>query len=134
MSVGPLRDEITSGVPTCPKSSQCGCVSLTPSCCDLWVYMFFCWWCDSCYLTYVVVLLFWQYSINQWNILHFLQFFIMKLNIHQDFTISYNLVKDSPRFYNEKFANFFIYTYYIIDKITFKFSYISEKFAQFLYI
>ena len=33
MSVGPLRDEITSGVPTCPESSQCSCVSLTPSSC-----------------------------------------------------------------------------------------------------
>ena len=33
MSVGPLRDDITSGVPTCPKSSQCSCVSLTPSSC-----------------------------------------------------------------------------------------------------
>ena len=31
MSAGPLRDEITSGVPTCPESSQCSCVSLTPS-------------------------------------------------------------------------------------------------------
>jgi len=100
MFVGPLRDEITSGVPTCPKSSQCSCVSLTPSCCDLWVYMFCCWWCDSCYLTNVVVLLFWQYSINQWKIRQFLQFFIMKLNIRQVFTTLYNKMKDSPRFYN----------------------------------
>ena len=34
MSVGPLRDEITSGAPTCPESSQYSCVSLTPSSCD----------------------------------------------------------------------------------------------------
>ena len=31
MSAGPLRDEIASGVPTFPESSQCSCVSLTPS-------------------------------------------------------------------------------------------------------
>ena len=98
MSVGPLRDEITSGVPTCPESSQCSCVSLTPSCCDLWVYMFCCWWCDSCYLTNVVILLFWQYYINQWKIHQFLQFFIMKLNIRQVFTTLYNKMKDSPNF------------------------------------
>ena len=100
MSTGPLRDEITSGFPTCPESSQCSCVSLTPSSCYLWVYMFYWSWCDSCYLTNVVVPLFWQYSINQWKIRQFLQFFIMKLNIRQDFTISYNLVKYSPRDYN----------------------------------
>ena len=100
MSVGPLRDEIASGVPTCPESSQCSCVSLTPSYCDLWVYMFYCWWSDSCYLTNVVVLLFWQYSINQWKVRQFLQFFIMKLNIRQVFTTLYNKMKDSPRFYN----------------------------------
>ena len=33
MSARPLRDEIKIGVPTCPKSSQCSCVSLTPSIC-----------------------------------------------------------------------------------------------------
>ena len=31
---GPLRDKITSGVPTYPESSQYSCVSLTPSSCD----------------------------------------------------------------------------------------------------
>ena len=95
-----IKDEITSGVPTCPESSQFSCGSLTPSCCDLWVYMFCCWWCDSCYLTNVVILLFWQYSINQWKIHQFLQFFIMKLNIRQVFTTLYNKMKDSPIFYN----------------------------------
>ena len=87
MSVGPLRDEITSGVPTCPESSQCSCVSLTPSCCDLWVYMFCCWWCDSCYLTNVVI------------------FFILTIlykSVKDSpvFTIFYNEVKYSPSFYN----------------------------------
>ena len=33
MSVEPPGDEITSGVPTCPESSQCSYVSLTPSRC-----------------------------------------------------------------------------------------------------
>ena len=33
MSTRPLRDEITSGVPTCLESSQCSCVSFTPSSC-----------------------------------------------------------------------------------------------------
>ena len=33
MSAGPLRDEITIGVPTFPESSQCNCVSLRPSSC-----------------------------------------------------------------------------------------------------
>ena len=28
MSAGPLRDEITSGVPTCPESSQCSTCSV----------------------------------------------------------------------------------------------------------
>ena len=100
MSVGPLRDKITSGVPTFPESSQCGCVSLTPSSCDSWVYMFCYWLCDSCYFTNVVVPLFLQYFINQWKILYFLHLFLMKWNIHQYFTIYYNLVKESPSFYN----------------------------------
>ena len=42
MSVGPLRNKITSGVHTFPESSQCSCVSLTPSSCDSRVYMFCC--------------------------------------------------------------------------------------------
>ena len=33
MSARPLRDEIISGVATCPESSRCSCVSLTPSSC-----------------------------------------------------------------------------------------------------
>ena len=97
MSAGPLRDEITSGVPTFHESNQYNCVSLTPSSCDSRVYMFYCWWCDSCYLTNVVVPLFLQYFINQWKI-H--QFLLMKLNICQVFTTLYNKMKDLPRFYN----------------------------------
>ena len=40
-----------------------------------------------------------QDFIIWWKICKFLQYFIIQLNISQDFTISYSLVKYSPRFY-----------------------------------